>query len=135
MPVCQCCPVLIFPKHISDASDCADQLFHARSVNLPSQIADIDVDHVGPALIVKIPDMVLDFFTAEYDSLIVQKIFQKLEFLGREVDPLACPDYLPGTDVKREVVCCENILRAAMGRSCQYPYPGQKFVQGKGLTR
>lgn len=61
-----------------------NQLFVKAVVNLFAKISDINVNDVRAALIIVIPDMVLDFFSAENDTVIDGEILQKLIFLRRK---------------------------------------------------
>ena len=64
--------LLLFPQNISHAADGPDQLLRMISIDFFAQIADIDIYDIGAALLIKVPDMVLDLLPAENNSLVVE---------------------------------------------------------------
>lgn len=53
-------------------------------VYLLAEISDIYVDNIRAALVVVVPDVILNFLAAEYNALVHHKILQQLIFLCRE---------------------------------------------------
>ena len=60
--------------------DSVDQVPLMSGVNFSSEITDIDIDHICSTFVIKVPDMIFNFFPGKNQSLIVHKVFQQCIF-------------------------------------------------------
>ncbi len=73
-------------QDISGSADGVDQFGFKISIQLFSQIADIDIHNIGIAVVVVIPDMLLDLFPGKDNALVQDQITEHSKFLAGERD-------------------------------------------------
>src|SRR5664279_2848430 len=56
--------------HVADAAHGLDELLRVAVVDLAAQVADVDVDDVGKAVVIHIPDVLDDHGAAEGAALV-----------------------------------------------------------------
>src|SRR5262245_58426370 len=74
---------------VADTANRLDQLQWKAIVDLTAQVPDVDVDNIGQAIVVHVPDVFDDHGAAERTSAISHQIFEDSKLLGRELDGLA----------------------------------------------
>src|SRR5947208_16701998 len=72
-------------------------------VDLAPQVAHVDVDHVGSAVVGEVPDVVHDVAAAQHLAGLAHEQLQEGELLGRQGDGLAGPVHLVVGGVEGEV--------------------------------
>ena len=89
--------------HVADAAHGVDQLLLIAVVDFAAQVADVDVDDVGQAVVIHIPDVLHDHGAAERAALVAHHVFEDAEFLGRELDALVAAHNFAARAVEHEV--------------------------------
>src|SRR5271165_1918227 len=76
-------------QHVADAAHGLDHFFGPLVVDFAAQVADVDVDDIGEAVVIHIPDVLDDHSAAEGAAAVAHQVFEDAEFLGSELDILA----------------------------------------------
>jgi hypothetical protein len=122
-------------EHVPDAADGVDQRLAVR-VDLLAQIADVQLDDVGLAAEVIVPDPVQDLGLGQHPARIAHQESQQLKLGRRQVDHLVAPAHLAGVFVHGQVANHQLDLAAGPGqaRPAEQPaQPGQHFLQAERL--
>src|ERR1035438_8345450 len=81
-------------KQVAEAAHGLDELLRVAVVDLAAQVADVDVDDVGEAVVIHIPDVLDDHGAAEGAALVAHHVFEDAKFLRGEVDGFDAADNL-----------------------------------------
>src|ERR1039457_1241721 len=90
--------------HVADAAHGLDELLRVAVVDLAAQVADVDVDDVGEAVVIHIPDVLDDHGAAEGAALVAHHVFEDAKFLRGEVDGFGAADNLAADAIQGEFV-------------------------------
>src|SRR5216683_4024347 len=102
-------------QHVADAADRVDQRL-AAGVDLLAQVADVQLDDMGLAAEVVVPDPVQDLRLGQHPARVALEIPEQLELGSGEVDKLAAPADLAGILVHGQVVDRKLALAAGTGQ-------------------
>ena len=109
-----------------------DQLLLEAVVDFAAEVADVDVDDVGEAVVIHIPDMFDDHGAAEGTALVAHHVFENAEFLGREVDGFGAAGDFAADAIEREVGDLEALGRG-LSAAQEGADAGEEFDEGEGL--
>ena len=108
----------------------------APSVDLLTQVADVQLDDVGLATEVVVPDAVQDLCLAQYPARVAHQEAQQLELGGGQVDQLPAAANLAGVLVHRQVGDGQLggcIVVAHPGATQHPPQTGQHLLEAERL--
>src|SRR3712207_4462916 len=87
---------------VAAAANGGKQGWLAGAIELVTEIADVDIDHVRLAFEVVLPDRGQDLLAREQATGVAGKVFEQRELSTREVDRMTGPP-----DAMREQIDCE----------------------------
>src|SRR6266566_7308786 len=112
-----------------------DELDGTVLINLLAKTVDIDLDQVGFAVEVAVPDMLHNFTAGNKFRCPKQKQFEQSEFSGSQRDRLFVARGAPAVAVECEVGVAKPCVAAMKAAANQRPDPGQEFRENKWLRQ
>src|SRR3990170_4308356 len=88
---------------IAGAADGVDQLCGEGVVDLPSQVADVNIDNVRGVVKVVVPDVLGDHGAGEDLVGVARQVLQERVLFGRKVDALGPARHFTGDRIKDQV--------------------------------
>lgn len=108
--------ILLAAQYITDAPNRMDQLRGKAFVDFFPKITDVNVDHVGAAFIVEIPQVVFDLFPGKDQTLISDQVFQQGKFTSGQTDVSAAAGDLAGRGIQGQI--CQPVNAAGGWADC-----------------
>src|SRR6267143_3343781 len=102
-------------------------------INLLAKTVDINLDQIGFAVEVAVPNMLHDFTAGNEFRCPKQKQFEQREFPGSQRDSLFVARGAPAVTVEREVCVAKPRVAAMESAANEGANPRQEFRQNKRL--
>jgi hypothetical protein len=105
----------------------------AAAIELVSQVANVDVHHVGSGVEGIVPDGQEDLLPTENLSLVAHKVFQERELATRKVDQLLPAPHPVRAEVQLQVADLYPRRQRLVGATDESSHAGQQLLEVEGL--
>ena len=126
--------ILRYIQHVSDSAHGVDHFYRKFVVDFAAQMADIDVDDIGQAIVIDIPNMLDDHGAAEWSAAVAHHVLEDAEFLWRELDVIVAARHLTSDAIQAEIAYLQPLGRGLSRRKSTL-VRANNSTNANGLTR